>query len=130
MDDTTNSQNTGEKDPNRDESGRFVDGNSVGRQWGPGESGNPNGSSGPKIKVSHFLNKYGHLPMSELKRMVKDLSLSAAEMIAVKQLLIAAEGSLPHAQEVVNRTEGTLNQKVTFEGAIIKDLSGVDMDLV
>lgn len=97
-------------DNQRDNSGKFVKGNTVG--FKPGQSGNPDGRP-PKEKIlSYWLYEdMLHIPTME-EDGVDGKGQSIGQIIARRANREAMAGSYQHLQEIFNRIEGKVTQPI------------------
>ena len=73
---------------------------SIPTQWKPGQSGNPNGRPKDKTSITYWYRK-----------LLEDNEGISAKMIAQEGIRRAGIGSLPHAIEITDRTDGKVVDK-------------------
>ncbi len=100
----TNSQNTDGKQSD----GRFAPGNSIGKKFPPGISGNPNGR--PKLtKLTEALREQ----LAEISPDADEQTI--AEEIAKTLIKLALSGDVSAIKEIGNRTEGLPRQSIDLD---------------
>ena len=106
----------------RDALGRFTPGNSIGKQFQPGESGNPGGMPGGTAQPGRWLRSLADATPDDLRAIVDDPTASAAKIGAARLLLDLADGKgTPESRrralaELLDRTEGRPAQSMNVSG--------------
>jgi hypothetical protein len=110
----SNDSSPSQKQTDRITKGRFAPGNKLGVRFQPGQSGNPGGSPGTQVRVDVAYRKLIALSPDEF---IEFKLQTIAEVTALRQVTeaIANQKPLAYAQEVTNRTDGTLVRKVLKE---------------
>jgi hypothetical protein len=94
-----------------------------GRDWKPGESGNPNGR--PKLpaevkearrlnqlELERVMNKYVHMSMSRLKLKKEDPRTKAVDRMVIGLILKGTKGNVPAGNLIFERLAGKMTTKV------------------
>ena len=108
----------------RDALGRFTPGNSIGKQFQPGESGNPGGMPEGTAQPGRWLRSLADATPDDLRSIVEDPRASAAKIGAARLLLDLADGEgTPESRrralaELLDRTEGRPAQSVNVSGGV------------
>ena len=101
-----------EQTANRRKNGQFGNGNSIGKQFKPGQSGNLNGR---RNSAKDILNELLDTPKKDKTR---------RENIMDKLLMMAEHGNLNAIKEVLDRTDGKsreyIEQRITRDEVIIE----------
>ncbi len=101
-----------EQTANRRKNGQFGNGNNIGKQFKPGQSGNLNGR---RNSAKDILNELLDTPKKDKTR---------RETIMNKLLMMAEHGNLNAIKEVLDRTDGKsreyIEQRITRDEVIIE----------
>jgi|TARA_Y100000034_G_scaffold101145_1_gene125197 hypothetical protein len=101
-----------EQTANRRKNGQFGNGNNIGKQFKPGQSGNLNGR---RNSAKDILNKLLDLPKNDKTR---------RERLMDKLIAMAERGNLNAIKEVMDRTEGKskeyVEQRITRDEVVIE----------
>ena len=106
----------------RDALGRFTPGNSIGKQFQPGESGNPGGMPEGTAQPGRWLRSLADATPDDLRSIVDDPKASAAKIGAARLLLDLADAEgTPESRrralaELLDRCEGRPRQAVDVSG--------------
>ena len=76
--------------------------------WQPGQTGNPNGRPPNKSSITYWY-----------KKLLEENEGMPAQQIALKAIQKAREGSLPHIQEITDRTDGKVVSEVNLKGVML-----------
>ena len=97
---------------NRRKNGQFGNGNTIGKRFQPGESGNPNGRGN---SAKDILDKLLDIPKKDSTR---------REGIIDKLISMAENGNLNAIKEILDRTDGRsreyIEQRITRDEVIIE----------
>tara|TARA_R100001510_G_C7524666_1_gene118690 strand:- start:248 stop:595 length:348 start_codon:yes stop_codon:yes gene_type:complete len=88
---------------NRRADGKFAKGNTLGKRWKKGESGNPNGRRGAARDI---LNKILDTEVDDVTK---------REKLMNRLVMMASHGNLNAIKEVLDRTEGKSTEYVVTE---------------
>jgi hypothetical protein len=101
-----------EQTANRRKNGQFGNGNNIGKQFKPGQSGNLNGR---RNSAKDILNELLDTPKKDKTR---------RETIMNKLLMMAEHGNLNAIKEVLDRTDGKsreyIEQRITRDEVVIE----------
>ena len=99
---------------NRGADGKFLKGNTFGKRWEKGKSGNPNGRRGAARDI---LNKILDTEVDDITK---------REKLMNRLVMMANNGNLNAIKEVLDRTEGKATEYVVTEE--IKPMKILDFD--
>lgn len=103
-----------ENNPNRDQRGRFRKGNTEGNRWPKGVSGNPSG----RVKNAPSIVALLRRALGE-----KDGARTVARAIVDAAIEKAKAGDFRYFQEIVNRIDGKVEDRIEVAGSGLADLS-------
>ncbi|RYG38668.1 hypothetical protein EON81_02920 [bacterium] len=104
--------------PDRTEEGKFAKNTTVGKstRWGRGQSGNPKGTKGYKVRLTYWVDKFLNMTDEELKEFKAKTTLTQAHKAAFRYVEITRDGSLEHFKHFTDRAEGPVRKEITGAG--------------